>query len=194
MEAKFSAGNLSGGGITQRNSGNTASERMPLGASLLDITMINEWREAGGRQRRYEEAAPKNRNTATATTMCLKESNHFKRTLIMWAMYKDNFPVMVTRVAAILLEIDANDLNKVLASRHFIMLKIGDFLGCSEHAFLIARSAKLRLPYQAKFGDVSCRSSKTTPPTRVLVVSTERAQRDLSIGATWTLVGGRSRP
>ena len=41
------------------------------------------------------------------------------------------------RVAAILLEIDANDLNKVLASRHFIMLKIGDFLGCSEHALMI---------------------------------------------------------
>ena len=32
-----------------------------------------------------------------ATTMCLKESNHFKRTLIMWAMYKDNFTVMVTQ-------------------------------------------------------------------------------------------------
>ena len=70
---------------------------MPLGASLLDITMINEWREAGGRQRRYEDAAQKNRNTATATTMCLKESNHFKRTLIMWALYKDNFTVMVTQ-------------------------------------------------------------------------------------------------
>ena len=37
------------------------------GASLLDITMINEWREAGGRQRRSEEAAKKYRNTATVT-------------------------------------------------------------------------------------------------------------------------------
>ena len=38
----------------------------------------------------------------------------------------------LTRVAAILIEIDANDLNNVFASRHFIMSKIGDFLGCSE--------------------------------------------------------------
>ena len=40
-----------------------------------------------------------------------------------------------TRVAAILVEIDANDLNNVLACRHYIIFKIGDFLSCSEHAF-----------------------------------------------------------
>ena len=39
------------------------------------------------------------------------------------------------RVAAILVEIDANDLNNVLACRHYIIFKIGDFLSCSEHAF-----------------------------------------------------------
>ena len=41
----------------------------------------------------------------------------------------------MSRVAAILLEIDANDLNNVFVCRHFIILKIGNYLGCSEHAF-----------------------------------------------------------
>ena len=44
---------------------------------------------------------------------------------------------MITRVAAILLEIDANELNNVFASRHYIIYKIGkigDDLGCSEYA------------------------------------------------------------
>ena len=43
--------------------------------------------------------------------------------------------VLTVRVAAILVEIDANDLNNVLACRHYIIFKIGDFLSCSEHAF-----------------------------------------------------------
>ena len=46
--------------------------------------------------------------------------------------------VAVSRVAAILVGIDANELNNVFACRHFIMPKIGKiggFLGCSEHAF-----------------------------------------------------------
>ena len=42
---------------------------------------------------------------------------------------------LAIRVAAILLEIDANDLNNVFVCRHFIILKIGNYLGCSEHAF-----------------------------------------------------------
>ena len=45
---------------------------------------------------------------------------------------------MLSRVAAILVGIDANELNNVFVCRHFIMLKIakiGGFLGCSEHAF-----------------------------------------------------------
>ena len=45
-----------------------------------------------------------------------------------------------TRVAAILVGIDANELNNVLTSRHFIMFKfgkIGDLLSCSKHAFSI---------------------------------------------------------
>ena len=67
------------------------------GASLLDITMINEWREAGGRQRRSEEAAKKYRNTATVTAMCFKESNHFKITSIMWSMCEVDIMVMVTQ-------------------------------------------------------------------------------------------------
>ena len=40
-------------------------------------------------------------------------------------------------LAAILLEIDANELNNVFASRHFIIFKIGkigNYLGCSEYA------------------------------------------------------------
>ena len=43
--------------------------------------------------------------------------------------------IRASRVAAILVEIDANDLYKVLACRHYIIFKIGDFLSCSEHAF-----------------------------------------------------------
>ena len=42
-----------------------------------------------------------------------------------------------SRVAAILLGIDANDLNNVFASRHLIIFKIGgigNLLACYEHA------------------------------------------------------------
>ena len=46
-----------------------------------------------------------------------------------------NLTSVMIRVAAILVEIDANDLNNVLACRHYIIFKIGDFLSCSEHAF-----------------------------------------------------------
>ena len=38
---------------------------------------------------------------------------------------------LLHRVAAILVEIDANDLNNVLACRHYIIFKIGDFLSFS---------------------------------------------------------------
>ena len=48
-----------------------------------------------------------------------------------------------TRVAAILLEIDANELNNVFAVPDFIILKIGDFLGneeaCSEPLRTLSR-------------------------------------------------------
>ena len=40
-------------------------------------------------------------------------------------------PLLMSRLAAILVEIDANDLNNVLACRHYIIFKIGDFLSFS---------------------------------------------------------------
>ena len=44
---------------------------------------------------------------------------------------------IASRVAAILVGIDANELSNVFASRHFVILKIGeigDLLGCPEYA------------------------------------------------------------
>ena len=55
---------------------------------------------------------------------------------------------MGSRLAAILLEIDANELNNVFAVPDFIILKIGDFLGneeaCSEPLSTLSRCSVSR--------------------------------------------------
>ena len=56
--------------------------------------------------------------------------------LLRWDIF------MTTRAAAILLEIDANDLNNVFASWHLIILKIGkigNYLSSSKYAFVILK-------------------------------------------------------
>ena len=43
--------------------------------------------------------------------------------------YRRSRVIPPSRVAAILVEIDANDLNNVFVCRHFIILKIGNYIG-----------------------------------------------------------------